>query len=89
MAVIATQSNYSMGQHRGVYSSSSFDTYRTDVKVLSDGPYFAIKNSEKASCTACDAVTLDNSTPSLMTAALVSSHDDSIPRIIMIVCKNT
>ena len=47
MAVIATQSNYSMGQHRGVYSSSSFDTYRTDVKVLSDGPYFAIKNSEK------------------------------------------
>lgn len=47
MAVIATQSNYSMGQHRGVYSSSSFDTYRTDVNVLSDGPYFAIKNSEK------------------------------------------
>lgn len=47
MAVIATQSNYSMGQHRGVYSSSSsFDTYRTNIDVQ-EGTFFAIKNSEK------------------------------------------
>ena len=47
MAVIATQSNYSMGQHRGVYSSSSsFDTYRTNIDVQKD-TFFAIKNSEK------------------------------------------
>ena len=44
MAVIATQSNYSMGQHRGVYSSSSsFDTYRTNIDVQKD-TFFAIKN---------------------------------------------
>ena len=47
MAVIATQSNYSMGQHRGVYSSpSSFDIYRTNISARK-GSFFAIKNSEK------------------------------------------
>ena len=47
MAVIATQSNHSMGQHRGVYSSSSsFDTYRTNIDAQ-EGTFFAIKNSEK------------------------------------------
>lgn len=57
MAVIATQSNYSMGQYRGIYSppnessgttsqSDPLDTYRTNIGVL-EGPFFAIKNSEK------------------------------------------
>lgn len=47
MAVITTQSNYSMGQHRGVYSSSSsFDTYRTNINAR-EGAFFAIKNSER------------------------------------------
>lgn len=35
-----------------------------------------------SSCTLCDAMTLDSSRPSRITAAEVSSHDDSIPSMV-------
>ena len=49
---------------------------------LSGGSKEAVQTTPPyASCTACEAVTFDNSTPSLSTAADVSSQLDSIPNI--------
>ena len=45
MAVIATQSNYSMGQHRS--NSEKPETYCSSIETININEGFAIKDSEK------------------------------------------